>query len=199
MASTDWEAHYLAADTPWDHGGPSPGLVDFLAANPRLERGPVVVPGCGFGHDARAWAEAGFEVLGLDLSPTAVKGAQARNGGRSGLEFRSGDFLCATPERPFHWMFEHTLFCAIDPAERSAYAAAAARWVAPRGWLLAVHYLDPAASSGPPHRCDRDELMGLFSGGFELVAEWMPRSWEKREGREGMFWWRRRPVVGPFV
>ncbi len=189
---TDWEAHYQANDTPWNKGEASPGLVDFLAAHPRLERGPVVVPGCGFGHDARAWAAAGFEVLGLDLAPSAVDGAARFPAQGKRLEFRVGDFLRDDPGRTFRWMFEHTLFCAIDPTERPAYAAAAARWVAPGGWLLAVNYLDPAEPGGPPYRCERDELVGLLGGDFELLEEWVPRSWEKRVGREGMFWWRRR-------
>ncbi len=190
--STDWEAQYRANDTPWDHGEPAPGLVDFLAAHPDLERGQVVVPGCGFGHDARAWSLAGFEAVGIDLAPSATAAATALTPGGSKVEFRTGDFLRDIPVRPFRWMFEHTLFCAIDPAMRRDYATSAGRWVAPGGWLLAVHYLDPAAPEGPPHRCERAELLGLFGGDFELLEEWVPRSWEKRAGREGMFWWRRR-------
>ena len=58
--STDWEAHYQANDTPWDKGEPSPGLVDWLAAHPAVPRGTVLVPGCGMGHDVRAWAAAGW-------------------------------------------------------------------------------------------------------------------------------------------
>jgi hypothetical protein len=189
---TDWEAHYRANDTPWDHGGPVPGLVDFLAANPTLERGPVVVPGCGMGHDARGWAASGFETVGLDLAPSAVVAARQRTPEGMSVEFRTGDFLSDEPIRPFRWMFEHTLFCAIDPSLRGAYAKAAGRWVEPGGWLVAVHYLNPASPEGPPHRCERAELMELFGSEFELLSEWTPRSWENRQGREGMFWWRRR-------
>ena len=57
---TDWESKYQAGDMPWEKGEASPGLVDFLAAHPELPRGTVCVPGCGTGHDVRAWAQAGF-------------------------------------------------------------------------------------------------------------------------------------------
>src|SRR5271168_4912958 len=55
---TDWEARYQTGDMPWEKGEASPGLVDFLAGHPDLDRGTVAVPGCGTGHDVRAWAKA---------------------------------------------------------------------------------------------------------------------------------------------
>jgi hypothetical protein len=65
------EARYQSGDTGWEKGAPSPGLVDFLAAHPELRRGSVCVPGCGTGHDVRAWAQAGFAASGFDLAPSA--------------------------------------------------------------------------------------------------------------------------------
>src|SRR6266568_7533757 len=62
MSQTNWETRYQTNDMPWEKGAPSPGLVDFLAAHPDLPRGTVCVPGCGTGHDVRAWAGAGFDV-----------------------------------------------------------------------------------------------------------------------------------------
>ena len=72
---TDWEANYQRNETPWEKGAPSPGLVDFLRTEP--VRGRVLVPGCGFGHDARALAATADEVVGIDIAPLAVKGARA--------------------------------------------------------------------------------------------------------------------------
>ena len=73
MPNTDWESRYQTKDMPWEKGEPSPGLVDFLAAHSKLKRGKILVPGCGTGHDVRAWAKAGFEVTGYDLAPSAIK------------------------------------------------------------------------------------------------------------------------------
>ncbi len=67
--STDWESLYQIGDTRWDKGRPAPGLVEFLAREPRIPRGRVLVPGCGRGHDAVAWASAGHEVLALTSPP----------------------------------------------------------------------------------------------------------------------------------
>lgn len=190
----DWEQHYQTGDTHWDKGEPAPGLADFLVAHPHLPRGAVAIPGCGFGHDARAWAEAGFQAQGFDLAPSAVKGATERHPAVPGLGFSQADFLDpkAAPRRPFAWLFEHTLYCAIQPSRRLDYALAAARWVEPGGTFLAIHYLRPEAPEGPPFPCTHEEILSRFGPAFELVSHWEPRSFPNRVGREHMYWWRRR-------
>ena len=50
---SDWEQRYQEGDVQWDKGEPSHGLVDWLAENDAQPTAKVIVPGCGFGHDAR--------------------------------------------------------------------------------------------------------------------------------------------------
>src|SRR6202050_3047698 len=147
---TYWEDRYQSHDMPWEKGEASPGLVDFLAGHPQLPRGTVLVPGCGSGHDARAWAAAGFAVTGYDIAPSAVRLSREKTAD-AGLaaEFIQGDFLTDTPPRPFDWLFEHTLFCAIEPQRREEYVRAVLRWLKPGGQYLAVNYLIPG-NDGPP-------------------------------------------------
>src|SRR5438093_2099734 len=125
MSDTDWEARYQAGDMPWEKGEASPGLVDFLAAHRELPRGSVAVPGCGTGHDARAWARAGFEVAGFDLAPSAIRLSEEKTHA-AGLviRFMRLDFLKDDPPKAFDWLFEHTLFCAIHLDRRPDYVAA---------------------------------------------------------------------------
>ena len=193
--STDWEARYLSKDTPWDKGEPSPGLVDFLRAHPELPRGRVCVPGCGLAHDVEAWARAGFAATGYDLAPTAVCQASARlrEAGMGSKEavVLQGNFLTDAPDQPFDWVFEHTLFCAIEPDERDRYGAALLRWLKPRGDYLAVSYL-LTEEGGPPYSTTREEQLARFSPSFDLLQEWVPRSYPNRTGLERMFWWRRK-------
>jgi cyclopropane fatty-acyl-phospholipid synthase-like methyltransferase len=188
----DWEAKYQAGETPWDKGAPAPGLVDFLAGHPELPRGTVGVPGCGTGHDARAWAKAGFDALGYDLAPSAVRLAVEQTQ-REGLtaQFARGDFLGDEPTRRFDWIFEHTLYCAIPPLRRDDYLRAVLRWLKPQGEYLAVNYLIPD-KDGPPFGTTRDEVWQRFSPHFDLIEEWVPRSYPNRTGLELMFWWRRK-------
>src|SRR5437899_4433251 len=127
-----WEERYQASDMPWEKGEASPGLVDFLAAHPELPRGSVCVPGCGTGHDVRAWAAAGFQACGFDLAPSAIRlGTEKTKVAGLKAEFRLADFLRDSPPMQFDWLFEHTLFCAIQPSERDDYVKAALRWLKP--------------------------------------------------------------------
>jgi len=187
-----WEARYQTGDMPWEKGAPSPGLVDFLAAHPDLPRGTVCVPGCGTGHDVREFARSGFDTFGFDIAPSAIQLA-AEKTKAAGLkaQFQLADFLHDEPPQKFDWLFEHTLFCAIQPQERDEYARAALRWLKPDGQYLAVNYLIPD-KDGPPFGTTRDELWRRFSPHFELIEELVPRSYPNRTGLELLLWWRRK-------
>ncbi|KAM0287526.1 hypothetical protein ACHAQH_000480 [Verticillium albo-atrum] len=78
--SSLWEEKY----TPWDRGGPSLALNDFLLSRPNLvppvtaytgPRPKALVPGCGKGHDVLLLAAFGYDVVGLDFAPGAAREA----------------------------------------------------------------------------------------------------------------------------
>ena len=91
----------------------------------------------------------------------------------------------------FDWLFEHTLFCAINPAQREEYQRAVLRWLKPSGQYLAVHYMI-SDREGPPFGTTQEELMHRFGPDFELLKGWVPRSYPNRTGLELMLWWRRK-------
>jgi methyl halide transferase len=105
--------------------------------------------------------------------------------------YQLSDFLHDEPPFRFDWLFEHTLFCAIDPSQRDDYVRAVLRWLKPKGQFLAVHYMIPD-TDGPPFGTTRDELWQRFSSHFDLRAEWVPRSYPNRTGLELVMWWGRK-------
>jgi SAM-dependent methyltransferase len=186
---TDWEAQYQKNETPWDKGAPSPGLVDFLANDP--VHGAVLVPGCGAGHDVRALAAGGAEVIGLDVAPSALRAAKTfPRVGHERYELADLFALPAPLREAFDWVWEHTCFCAIDPSRRSDYVTAVHGALRPGGRLLAIFYLDPGQPSpddGPPFEVSIAELDRLFLPRFSLEREWLPQhAYPGREGREWM-------------
>ena len=193
---TDWEEQYRRGETPWEKGAPSPGLMDFLATEPI--RGRVLVPGCGFGHDVRALAATADEVVGIDIARSAIRTARTFPA-IGGERFEVADLfaLPAAMRGSFDWVWEHTCFCAIDPAMRPAYVESVAGALKPDGCLLAIFYLDPGNESpdeGPPFEVSLTELDALFAPRFSLQREWLPaRTYSGREGRE----WMRLLVVRP--
>lgn len=192
MSETNWEERYQSGDMPWEKGQASPGLVDFLAAHSDLPRGTVLVPGCGTGHDVRAWARMGFQVTGLDLAPSAIRLCEERTRA-AGLkaDFRLLNFLEAEPFAQFDYLFEHTLFCAINPSQRDAYRQAVVRWLKPGGQFLAIHYMLREGTE-PPFGCTQEELMSRFGSDFVLNKGYIPPSYPNRAGLELLLWWKRR-------
>jgi SAM-dependent methyltransferase len=134
MSRDYWEHRYQTNDTSWEKGAPAPGLLDFLESHPRIPRGTVAVPGCGTGHDVRAFARFGFAAHGFDFAPSAIRLAREKTRA-AGLaaQFHPLDFLHADPPQKFDWLFEHTLFCAIKPQERDDYTRAVLKWLKPGG------------------------------------------------------------------
>jgi SAM-dependent methyltransferase len=197
MSRDYWENRYQTKDMPWEKGAPSPGLVDFLATSPDLKRGTVCIPGCGSGHDVREFARAGFDAFGFDLAPSAIASAEEKtNAAGLTAKYALADFLHDPPPQKFDLVFEHTLFCAIQPAERDEYVQAVLRWLKPGGNYLAVNYFIIEGDDGPPWRTSRAEQLERFAPHFDLVTDWLPRSYPNREGREWMFWWRRKTGAG---
>jgi hypothetical protein len=196
---TDWEDRYQSGDMPWEKGQAAPPLSEVLN---ELEvedwgAGPILVPGCGFGHDVRALGVLGIPVLGLDLSPTAV--ARAREFPLAGKEsYELGDFLDPAwrAEREFSAVWEHTCFCAIDPADRARYAEAVAGCLPEGGLLAGVFFLNPydpgEEESGPPFGVTVTELDAWFHPWFRRVDGWVPHgAFPGREEREWIALYRR--------
>jgi methyl halide transferase len=189
----NWEERYRTGNTPWEKGAPAPPLLEWIAQRGPL-RGNILVPGCGSGDDVRAIAAASLaaRVVGMDISPSALD--QARRFSIVGQEtYQLGNLfdLPAVLIRRFEWVFEHTCFCAIDPQQRPDYVSAVMRALLPRGFLLAIFFLNPwdpgeaPEGGGPPFGVTREDLDKLFATHFDLVEELCPSAaFAGREGRE---------------
>ena len=112
---------------PWDRGEASPALIDVLAQRQDLVGSAVVapgqlesnngprrkalIPGCGVGYDCYLLQAQGWDVVGLDISETAIQRAKAYQNrlegqkvfaagqfGKGTLRFESGDFFALDEE-----------------------------------------------------------------------------------------------------
>ncbi len=191
----DWDLSYQNNETPWDRGEPAPPLVEYLESN--SVSGRVLVPGCGLGHDVRLLAAQGCDVLGLDVSQTALDRAERFPKPRRGTAaYRLIDFLDPNnglEDETFDCLFEHTCFCAIDPSRRVDYVNAAARLLVPGGRLLAILFTHLEDPDGPPFPTTPVEVETLFGARFEVERHWKPsRVYEGREDEESMYLMKRR-------
>ena len=185
----DWDARYLAGDTPWDKGVESPVISEILE---RITFGKEIwLPGVGLGHDARYIAQQlpQSKVTGIDISNTVIEQARALSIPPN-LRFQKADiFDLRTKERCDTW-FEHTCYCAINPELRGAYRNAALHNLSPGGILAGIFFAsggkDP--QEGPPFFSTEEEILDRFSEEFTLIDKWMPKSnYAGREGLETVF------------
>ena len=142
-----FEALYRSADhdtarIPWAETEPNPGLLAWLGAEaPSLVRpgATVCVAGCGLGDDVRELAGRGYDVLGFDVSPTAIEWARHRH---PGLEdrFHVADLFDLPPHltRRADLVVEVYTIQSLHPALRTAAARAIASLARPRGTILTI-------------------------------------------------------------
>ncbi len=189
----DWNAAYEGGDTPWDKGYASPPLIEFLKLQSILGR--VLVPGCGAGHDVRALAAEGVEVVGLDIAPRGIDKAETFPVSYD-ERYELGDFLNLGKQyhQAFDWIVEHTCLCAIDPSEREAYARSVAQALKPDGKYLAIFFREVSdyQGNGPPHPISREQSDALFGDSFELIKSFVPlQTYPSRAiGAEEVCWMR---------
>ena len=199
----DWRARYVEEHTPWDLGGHHPGLERWWAAEgQKLGIESALVPGCGRGHDVIFLARAGLRVGAVDVVDLAAEPFVEELTERGG-EFHLKNFLEWESGRdpaelggPYDLVFEHTIFCAIEPAQRPAFGRAAAACVRPGGYLFSLLFPNdkPAEDGGPPHRAEPEQLAAALGDAFELVhsnpSRALPRG--RRQWRESRLLFRRR-------
>jgi hypothetical protein len=196
----DWNQAYIDANTPWDKGMPSPVIVDLLDEIPL--NASIVVPGCGTGNDIVALLQANpLSVIGIDIAPEAIVLLSKRFDGNPVVHPVLGDFVQHAAEHPASAdvVIEHTCFCAIPVAQRSAYASACSETLRPGGKLVGVFYRMPRDTDditiGPPFQTSDAELRELFGATFDLNISVANVGFPERLGRELRVVMTRRPFV----
>ncbi len=204
-----WETAWSEGRTGWDAGSPAPALLEVLE---RFERAPgrALVPGAGSGYDALALEAAGWEVVALDVAPTAARRFEALRDAHGVSAERArvevADFFTWEPAGRFDLVWDYTFLCAIDPSTRGAWARRMWELLAPGGELVTLIFpifdlADGAdhrdGEAGPPYRMHPEIVRRLVSERFDEVALWEPESSHLgRAGKERVARWSRREVVG---
>jgi len=187
MTHPSWNDSYASGEPPpWDSGTPDPMLIAMIESHV-IEPGRTLEVGCGTGTNAIYLAEHGFDVVGVDVAPSAIEHARASAHGR--CRFETLDFLNeAAPGGPFQFVFDRGCFHTFDEEdERARFAQHVAGILVTGGmWLSLIGSTEGAPrAGGPPRRSARDvmnaiepslEILEFRSGEFGVRGEAL-RAW----------------------
>jgi SAM-dependent methyltransferase len=172
----DWEHQYLTSPPetlPWNAGGPDPDLVRLVKAG-RIPVGHALDLGTGPGHDAVFLIQEGFNVIAIDISPSAVKLAR-ENASAHGLFgfFQQGDIRKIPVEDGFvEFVNDRGCFHVLGEADRPKAVEEIARVLRRRGLFLLHVFSDRETWKEGPHCFSRKELDDLFLGKFKMLEFW---------------------------
>lgn len=158
----DWEARFSADETPWERPGVHPAFFQWRRQEAFKSGERVIVPGCGRSPELSAFAAVGLDVVGADLSKSAIAFQRdVFDASSFDAELIEGDVLEHRFETPFDVVYEQTFLCAIPPRLRGEYEAATHDWLKPGGRLLAL-FMQKEERGGPPYGCSLEAMRELF-------------------------------------
>jgi SAM-dependent methyltransferase len=168
----DWDSAYRHAGEfpgppPWNIGEPQPELAALIAAG--KVRSDVLDAGCGHAELSLSLAAGGYNVVGLDISPTAIaaanRAAQERN--LRTASFAQADITSFTGYGGrFNTVIDSTLFHSLPIDGRHGYLHAVQRASAPGAQLYILVFAKgafPAELETKPNEVDEHELRSAVS------------------------------------
>jgi SAM-dependent methyltransferase len=169
---------YLRGDVPWDSGIVPPEIMTWVevAESDGLPTGRALDLGCGTGTTALYLAARGWDVVGVDFAPNAIRRArrEARQRSLAGtVSFRSADVsrpdLLADVER-FDLLSDVGCLHGLTPPQWPGYAANVTRLARP-GAVILLYAFMPGLSHDGRRRTgiDLEGLKTLLGPVFELV------------------------------
>lgn len=165
---------YLRGDAPWDSGIVPPEIVAWVEMAGRTP-GRALDLGCGTGTTSLYLAGRGWQVVGADFAPNAIRRAQQKAHQSSTVRFYSADvsrpdFLAG--EKPFDLLVDVGCLHILDTRQRSGYAANITRLSRPSAVFLLYAFL-PGLSRDGRRRIgiDRDTLAALLGPAFEIERQ----------------------------
>ncbi|GAB6112314.1 class I SAM-dependent methyltransferase [Desulfomicrobium salsuginis] len=156
----------------WADLEPNPLLLDWLDAHPAPAGRRAVVVGCGLGDDAEALRERGYDVVGFDISPSAVEMCRRRYPDSS-VEYVVADlFDHPTPwRRGFDLVYECNTIQILTGDNRRRALNAIAELAVPGGEVVVSCRSRESYDNSQtfPIALDRREIDGFVRAGLTEV------------------------------
>jgi SAM-dependent methyltransferase len=171
-------------DIPWNMDAPSKALVELVESG-QVQPCKTIDMGCGAGNYAIYLAGLGFDVTGVDISPSAIALAEA-SAKQKGVtcSFVAADILGGLAEitETFDFAYDWSLLHHVFPEDRKQYVETVHRLLVPGGKYLSVCFSEKEAGFGGTGKLRRtplgtvlyfsseDELRDLFAPHFDVTT-----------------------------
>jgi SAM-dependent methyltransferase len=181
-----WEKRYQDNNTGWNIGAISTPLKNYFDSIKNKDCS-ILIPGCGFGHEAKYLFENGFKNVSiLDLSKSALNDFQKRvpNFPKENL-FISNFF---DHNHKYDLIIEQTFFCAIDTKLRRKYVNHTHKLLKENGKIAGLLFNKQFDQDQPPFGGSKQEYKKLFEKKFKInKLDLAEDSIEARKGVELFF------------
>ena len=180
---------YLVGNAPWDSGVTPPEIVT-LVEEERLPPGRAIDLGCGTGTNVIYLACHGWQAIGVDFVPQAIR--QARRKARRASVADRTRFIAADVIHldhrelgaPFDLAMDIGCGHSLPPEQRPAYTRLVTNIMRPGGTFM-LYMFRPTPDS--PRGLDPETVEQLFSPAFHLVWH---KLGEDRAGKARSAWYR---------
>ncbi|WP_040808394.1 class I SAM-dependent methyltransferase [Nocardia concava] len=167
-----WNTVYDEDTAPWVIGEPQPAIVALERAGEI--QGRVLEPGCGAGEHTILLTSLGYDILGIDFSPSAIEYARANAEaqGVPDVRFQVEDALTLADNPDFVAAYDTVIDSALfhvfgtEPEARSAYVRSLHAVCKPGGVLHLLALSDAEPGFGP--RISDSVIRESFGDGWEL-------------------------------
>ena len=168
----DWETLYKIQKVetmPWYNEILDSDLEDELARR-KITNGKFLDIGTGPATQAIWLAKRGFNVIGSDLSETAIKRANSVYANEKNIDFVVDDILNSKLKaNEFDYIFDRGCFHVLLPVDRQRYITKIKQILRNNGILFLKCFSDKERRQEGPYKFSQDEIMDLFNKHFEMV------------------------------
>ena len=148
-----WESNFIEKQTMW---GFEPTDSAILTRDFFLERDmkDILIPGIGYGRNAKVFLEKGMNVTGIEISKTAIELAR-----KNGLDNRI--YHGSVTEMPFDHklydgIFSHALIHLLNKHERENFIKDCYNHLKPNGYMIFTTVSQKAPMFGKGKQLDKD-------------------------------------------
>ncbi len=135
--------------------------------------GSMLELGCGAGIQAARLAAIGYEVVGVDIAPDAIRYARDTFGSLNPrLKFEVQDVVEDFQHLgKFDYAFDRGCFHTLDPGVRPRYVENVAKVLGTGGVLFLKTFSKKEPGEWGPFRFDGDEVKEYFASGFSVLDQ----------------------------